>query len=152
MLTGGHPGCGAGLPWPIDRRVTGEDELFERMATLARQLRSQPTHDSTLRHIVDAAQELVEGCDSAGISVATTKGQVKTAVCTSDLVRDADELQQQLVKGPAWTRPGGNGWCRALTLLPSRVGRRGVPRLSSGSGCAAWCASNCSPTRTASAR
>ena len=80
--------------------MTPDPNLRERMAGLARDLRSYDSSRDTLQHIVDAAVELVDGCDSAGISLAGRDGSIITSACTDDTTRRADELQQELGEGP----------------------------------------------------
>lgn len=80
--------------------MTPDSNLHERMAGLARDLRSRESAHGTLQHIVDAAVEMIDGCDSAGISLAVKDGEITTSACTDDLTRRADELQQELGEGP----------------------------------------------------
>lgn len=74
--------------------------LHERMAQLALDLRSQASAKETLQHVVEAVCELLDGCDTAAISLATRNGRIETAACTSLLGVRADQLQQELAEGP----------------------------------------------------
>lgn len=77
-----------------------EDATGGRMADLARDLRSEGSAEETLRHVVQAAVELIDGCDSAGISLSTTEGRIRTSACTGEVPVAADRLQQELGEGP----------------------------------------------------
>lgn len=77
-----------------------EHTLSIQMAGLARDLHSEETPADVLQRVVDLAATLVEPCESAGISIATRKGQIRTAAATSDVPTRADELQQSTRQGP----------------------------------------------------
>ncbi|ROR91893.1 GAF and ANTAR domain-containing protein [Nocardioides aurantiacus] len=76
------------------------DGTSSRMADLARDLRSEESAAQTLQHVVQAVVDLIEGCDSAGISLATTAGRIRTSACTGEVPVAADRLQQELGEGP----------------------------------------------------
>ncbi|MGK9461338.1 GAF and ANTAR domain-containing protein [Streptomyces sp. G6] len=79
----------------------------QQMASLARDLLAQETVDATLERITQAATELVEGCDEAGILI--LKGRKVTSLAPTDqLVIDSDRLQERLGEGPCFdaARPG----------------------------------------------
>ncbi|MFF5497636.1 GAF and ANTAR domain-containing protein [Streptomyces aquilus] len=84
-------------------------EFAEQMALLARDLLSQPSVQATLDKIVEAAVELVDGCDEAGI-LAVRKGRAVTAAAQGATVRDCDRLQGELGEGPCFdlARNGGD--------------------------------------------
>lgn len=83
--------------------------LDERMAGLARDLQTHDLAADTLQHIVEAAVDLLDPCDSAGISLASRDGGIETSACTDDLTRRADKLQQECGEGPCmdavWNEP-----------------------------------------------
>lgn len=76
------------------------DDLREQMADLARELESQDDPAQTLQHVVDAAVELVDGCEAASVSLASRKGEITTNTSTSAALARADELQVVLGEGP----------------------------------------------------
>jgi GAF domain-containing protein len=85
------------------------EKLSERMADLARDLRSDDDTEQTLQHVVEAAVELIEPCASAGISLASRGGHIETSAATDTVPRRGDALQQELGEGPcvdaAWANP-----------------------------------------------
>jgi GAF domain-containing protein len=85
------------------------DNLSRRMAELARDLQSEDTAALTMQHVVAASVELVDGCHSAAISLATRARDITTAATTDDVAVLADKLQQQLGEGPCidavWEEP-----------------------------------------------
>lgn len=76
------------------------DALRNQMADLARDLQSQQTPADALLHVVNAAVELLEGCEAASISLATRTGEITTSASTSEALTRADELQIELGEGP----------------------------------------------------
>jgi GAF domain-containing protein len=85
------------------------DDLADRMAELARDLRSQVSADHTMNHIVDAAVDLVGPCEHAGITIAHRDGRIESPAATGELPVRSDELQQECGEGPcvdaAWDQP-----------------------------------------------
>ena len=76
-------------------------EYGDRMADLARDLRSQRTSLLTLQHVVQATSELVKGCDDVAISLAHQDGTVETrASLGAGIAEQADQLQTQFREGP----------------------------------------------------
>ncbi|WP_345620052.1 GAF and ANTAR domain-containing protein [Streptomyces ziwulingensis] len=71
------------------------------MAGLSRDLLAQETVNGTLQRITDAAVELVEGCDAAGILLLRDKG-IQSLAPTEQLVVDSDRLQGRLGEGPCF--------------------------------------------------
>jgi GAF domain-containing protein len=77
-----------------------EHTLSIEMAGLARDLHSAETPAAVLQRVVDLTTTLVAPCESAGISIATRKGQIRTSAATDDIATRADELQQSTRQGP----------------------------------------------------
>ncbi|MCQ8834339.1 GAF and ANTAR domain-containing protein [Streptomyces malaysiensis] len=73
----------------------------ERMATMARDLLAQESVEATLERITEAAVDLVEGCDAAGILVLHGR-HVETLAPTDGLVVRSDRLQERLGEGPCF--------------------------------------------------
>ena len=80
--------------------MSPQPDLRVRMTDLARELRSQPTSDETLEHVLAATVRLVEGCHHAGVSLARRKGQIASAAANSDIPHRSDLLQEELGQGP----------------------------------------------------
>jgi GAF domain-containing protein len=74
--------------------------LSQRIAALARDLHSQASGDATLEHVVHAACDLLDGCDSAGITLVSRRGVVRTAVSTDAVHEKINALQSELHEGP----------------------------------------------------
>jgi GAF domain-containing protein len=85
------------------------DRLSERMAALARELRTESEPGEALQRVVESAVELIENCETAGITLAERDGKVSTSAFTGDVHRRLDELQQELGEGPCldavWREP-----------------------------------------------
>lgn len=69
------------------------------LATMARDLLSQPTITDTLNRVVAHAVDLVDGCEAAGILV-VRDGRVHTLAATHALARESDRVQGELGEGP----------------------------------------------------
>lgn len=85
-------------------------EYANRMAELARNLRSQRSSLLTLHHVVAATAELVKNCADVSITMATSDRRVETrASLGNGLAEQADQLQAQFNEGPvidaAWDSP-----------------------------------------------
>jgi GAF domain-containing protein len=76
------------------------EDLSVRMAILARDLRSGTNSPSTLQYIVDTAVELIEPAETASITLANKRGEVRSAATSSDRALRNDEIQQELNDGP----------------------------------------------------
>jgi GAF domain-containing protein len=76
------------------------DLLSERMAALARDLHSHIGNGGTLHTVVHAACDLIEGCDSAGVTLVTSRGVVHSAASTDTLHDKVNALQSELHEGP----------------------------------------------------
>ncbi len=66
---------------------------------LAKAMAAAPDENARLQVAVDRAVSLVNGCDHAGFTI-NEKGGLSTRVSSDDLVRRANELQQELGEGP----------------------------------------------------
>ncbi|MFD5624794.1 GAF and ANTAR domain-containing protein [Streptomyces sp. NPDC127072] len=71
------------------------------LAEMARDLLAQDSVQATLDRIVEHASVLIGGCDDAGI-LTVRRGKVHSLCATSDLVRAADRIQQELREGPCF--------------------------------------------------
>ncbi|MGW4568209.1 GAF and ANTAR domain-containing protein [Streptomyces sp. NPDC004561] len=76
-------------------------DFAARMALLARDLLAQESLEATLDRISNAAVELVEGCDEAGI-LDLRKGEVTSLSAHGDHVERSDRLQGLLGEGPCF--------------------------------------------------
>ncbi|MFD8418585.1 GAF and ANTAR domain-containing protein [Streptomyces sp. NPDC059466] len=80
-------------------------EVWERfavaLAEMARDLLAQDSVQDTLDRIVEHATVLINGCDDAGI-LTVRRGEVHALAATSDVVRRADRVQQDLREGPCF--------------------------------------------------
>lgn len=71
------------------------------LADMARDLLAQDSVQATLDRIVEHATVLINGCDEAGI-LTVRRGEVRALAATSDVVRMADRIQQDLCEGPCF--------------------------------------------------
>jgi len=78
---------------------TDTDVMAAALATMARDLLSQPTVKDTLDRVVAHAVDLVDGCEAAGILV-VQDGEVRTLSATHALARESDRVQGELGEGP----------------------------------------------------
>jgi transcriptional regulator with GAF, ATPase, and Fis domain len=80
-------------------------EVWEKfavaLADMARDLLAQDSVQATLDRIVDHATVLINGCDESGI-LTVRRGEVSALAATSDVVRMADRIQQDLQEGPCF--------------------------------------------------
>lgn len=77
-------------------------ELFAvALAEMARDLLAQGSLQATMDRIVEHATVLINGCDEAGI-LTVRRGEVKALAATSEVVRTADRIQQDLREGPCF--------------------------------------------------
>lgn len=79
-------------------------DLAVRMAELARLFAPPPPVEEVLAGVTSAAVELIPGADMAGVLLKAKRGQSKSLVDISDLVRRLDEVQDRQQEGPV---PGG---------------------------------------------
>jgi len=71
------------------------------VAEMARDLLAQDSAQGTLDRVVEHAKVLIDGCDEAGI-LTVRQGEVHALAATSDTVRHADRIQQDLQEGPCF--------------------------------------------------
>ncbi|MEU1202083.1 GAF and ANTAR domain-containing protein [Streptomyces sp. NPDC005813] len=76
-------------------------EFSVALADMARDLLAQDSVQATLDRIVEHATVLINGCDEAGI-LTVRRGEVSALAATSDVVRMADRIQQDLREGPCF--------------------------------------------------
>lgn len=88
--------------------------LADRMAMLARDLRSKASADLTMNHIVEAAVDLVGPCDHAGITIAHKDGRIDSPATSSRVPARSDELQQEFGEGPCVDA----AWGEAIVRVP----------------------------------
>jgi len=73
--------------------------LAETLAEVARTLLDERDVDSTLERICELAVKTVDGCETAGISIATG-ARVTSRVRSDDLPRVLDQIQSETQEGP----------------------------------------------------
>ena len=54
----------------------------------------------TLQHVVERAVEVVPACDAASVTLRRRRNRTETVAASSDLARQADQLQYDLEEGP----------------------------------------------------
>lgn len=77
------------------------EQFAVALAEMARDLLAQDTVQGTLDRVVEHATVLINGCDDAGI-LTVRRGEVRPLAATSDVVRRADRIQQDLREGPCF--------------------------------------------------
>ncbi|WP_393100127.1 GAF domain-containing protein [Streptomyces sp. LN325] len=77
------------------------EQFAVALAEMARDLLAQDSVQDTLDRIVEHATVLINGCDDAGI-LTVRRGEVHALAATSDVVRRADRVQQDLREGPCF--------------------------------------------------
>src|SRR3954470_22511295 len=120
----------------------------QRMAELARALRSEPDAAAAMDHLVQATVELVPACDAAGITVAHRGGRIETPAASNDWPVLGDKWQGEVGGGPLVGARWKHEWVSSGDVACDDrwpAWGRGSPRLWV---CAACCACSCSPTRT----
>jgi GAF domain-containing protein len=85
----------------------------QRMADLARDLRSEPDAAGTMHHLVQATVDLVPGCDASGITVAHRGGRIETPAASNDWPVLGDKLQAELGEGPCVDAAWKQEWVRS---------------------------------------
>ena len=78
----------------------GNDDLAAQFSELARALQQQDDLPGTLEEIVQAAVELIPGCEEASISAVQDRRRVRSESPTGELARTVDALQDRLGQGP----------------------------------------------------
>ncbi|MER7684597.1 GAF and ANTAR domain-containing protein [Streptomyces sp. NPDC097610] len=77
------------------------EQFAVALAEMARDLLAQDTVQGTLDRVVEHATVLINGCDDAGV-LTVRRGEVRPLAATSDVVRRADRIQQDLREGPCF--------------------------------------------------
>ena len=82
--------------------MTGTEDgaLAHALLEVARRLHGQRGVEDTLRAVVDAAVEMVDGAKDAGVMLVGPKSQLTVPAQTGDVVREIDELQITEHQGP----------------------------------------------------
>ena len=106
----------------------------DRFTALARALQHQRGVRRTLRRSVEAAVDLVHGCDEACVSLVHRSGRIDTPAATSSTARQGDELQYELQEGPCLDAIWHHETVRSDDLgtearWPTGCGCRGAARL-----------------------
>ena len=76
-----------------------EKELAESFAEIARELRSEPSVEATLKKIIELAVRTIDGCDHAGLSL-VRDGKMTTPAASDDVAPRVDAIQHQTGEGP----------------------------------------------------
>ena len=101
-------GPGATVPTPQAGVVAGMPEVVGGaadqsvaglVAEAARALADEPTLKQTLDRVVELAVSMVDGCESAGISL-VARGRIESPAVSDPLVARGDALQYELREGP----------------------------------------------------
>ena len=88
-------------------RETAYAALFAR---ISEGLLGDPSTPLTFQRVVERAREVVPGCEGAGITLrGRVRGSESTAAATSELAREADQLQYKLEQGPCLDAARGDG-------------------------------------------
>lgn len=80
--------------------ATGNDRLAVQFSELARSLQQLDDPDGTLVEIVQAAVQLIPGCDEASISAVMDRRRVTSQAPSAELARIVDALQNEVRQGP----------------------------------------------------
>lgn len=92
---------GRGRPSAQDTGTSvGLDALAVQLGELARSFQQHDDPHRTLVDIVQAAVELIPGCDEGSISIVRARRHVTSEAASSDLPRIVDKLQEQTGQGP----------------------------------------------------
>ncbi|PWD51532.1 antitermination regulator [Serinibacter arcticus] len=82
-----------------------EDLTSDPMAQLAASLDGLLTLEETVAAVAQTALELIPGCYSASITVRRASGRLESCAATSDVARNADDLQHPFSEGPCYVLP-----------------------------------------------
>ena len=94
-------GPGPGQPSAQDTgRSDGRDGLAVLFSDFARDVQQQTDPDATLTAIVQAAVELIPGCDEGSISVVLGRRKVTSQAPSGELPRLVDAIQEAVQQGP----------------------------------------------------
>jgi GAF domain-containing protein len=97
----GQPARPRGRPSPQDTGGhVGQDALAVQLSELARLLQQQDDPHLLLADVVQAAVQLIPGCDEGSISVVLGRRSVTSEAASGDLPRVVDALQDQTGQGP----------------------------------------------------
>ncbi|GAA4682178.1 GAF and ANTAR domain-containing protein [Pseudonocardia yuanmonensis] len=80
--------------------MSGEVELAERFARLARALRTAPTPEDAQERVTLYAVATVPGCDHAGISLVDRHGAVVSVASSGVAATLVDQIQHEVGEGP----------------------------------------------------
>lgn len=78
----------------------GRTDVLQRVSVVARSLAEESGLQPTLDRTVEHAVRLLDGCQSAGISLVVARRRIETVALTDELARRGDERQYQLDEGP----------------------------------------------------
>lgn len=115
-------------------------DLARLLATASSELHRSPQEEPTLEAVVAGAVELVREAVWASITVrAPRRRGYATLAATSELAREADQLQYELAEGPCVDAAPGSAWLRSGEVATdarwpvwgARAGRLGVGSLLS---------------------
>src|SRR4051794_5517605 len=85
----------------------------QRMADLARDLRSEPDAATTVHHLVQATVGMVPACDAAGSTVPHRGGRIETPAASNDWPVLGDKWQTELGEGPCVDAAWKQEWVRS---------------------------------------
>jgi GAF domain-containing protein len=98
------------------------EELATALARMARDLLGQNSPQQTVDRIVVHAVELVDGCESAGISVVVNR-RVRLLAASDDRARTSDRIQGELHEGPCVDAARSGAESYRIADMASSVGR-----------------------------
>ena len=78
----------------------GQDALAVQLSTLARTLQQQENPEDLLGDVVQAAVQLIPGCDEGSVSVVLGRRQITSQAASGDLPRIVDAIQVETGQGP----------------------------------------------------
>lgn len=78
----------------------GQDELAERLSSLARDLEDEDDTESTLHLVVQNAIALIPGVEEGSISVVAGRRNVESRAPSGPLPSEVDDIQAQVGQGP----------------------------------------------------
>src|SRR3954447_21569675 len=85
----------------------------QRMADLARALRSEPDAAGAMHHLVQATVDLIPTCDAAGITVAHRGRRIETPAASNDWPVLGDKWQAECGEGPCVDAAWKHEWVRS---------------------------------------
>jgi GAF domain-containing protein len=90
-----------------------EMELASLMATVASELRVEPSEELTVRSIVTRAVDVVADADSASLTVRRRRKTFETLSATDDMALRADQMQYTMREGPCVEALEKSEWYRS---------------------------------------